>query len=213
MKLQLEKMAKSGLVLLMFVCMGSATASAQYLEDFTTNQTPLFFFGAYDATNAVFTSEGLDVDIPASADSFGGIGVAPPPGVSVDLTGVTAIEVTARLDAGNASDLVVSIREDDGMGGDGEFFSFTVAQTDFTLGEFVTVSIDPTTGFNGDTTDGVLNGPLNNTSIQSPFAGVDAQNFTVQSVNFVGATAVPEPGSCALLAALLPMIAFRRRKS
>ena len=70
--------------------------------------------------------------------------------------------------------------------------------------EFATVTIDPTVGFfNGDVTNGVLDGTLSNTGIQSPFGGTAAQNFTVRSVNFLGATvAVPEPGTAGILLGL-----------
>ena len=41
----------------------------------------------------------------------------------------------------------------------------------------------------------------------------DPFDVIIDNFSFAPTTAVPEPGSCALLAALLPMIAFRRRKS
>lgn len=41
-----------------------ATASAQVVEDFTTNQTIFEQFGAHvEGTTFVFTSEGLDIDV------------------------------------------------------------------------------------------------------------------------------------------------------
>ena len=158
---------------LLVVGLCSTSASAQstiYLEDFTTNQTALFDFGAF-TDNTTFDPTGLITNIPASADSFGGIGVAPV--VPVNLNGLTSIELTAQVDAGNASDIVVSIREGiAGAAGDGEFFSFNVPATSFTPGAgFQTISIDPTTGFNGDFDnpggDMVLNGVLSNTGTVS----------------------------------------------
>jgi hypothetical protein len=192
-----------------------ATASADVVEDLTTNQTLFEQFGAFvQGSNFEFTSEGLDIDIPASGDSFGGASVAAVE--VVDLSTLTALEVTARLDAGNGSPLILAIREDDGSGGLGEFHSFSAPASAFTEGEFVTVSIDPTTPFFiGDTTNGVLDGILNNTSIQSPFGGTASQNFTVSSVNFVGATVVsniPEPGTLGLLALGMVGLASRRRR-
>ena len=176
---------------------GANNASSQiaslYLEDFTTNQTLVFEFGAFASPAASsFSSSGVSTNIPASADSFGGLGVAPTNG-SVDITGTSSIEVVARADAGNASDLVISIREAPGPAGvDGEFFSYTIPANKFPAGGgFVTVTIDPASGFNGDRTDGVLNGLLNDTSVQSPFNGTAAQNFTVQSVNFLGGIPAP----------------------
>jgi len=180
----------------------SFTASAQssiYLEDFTTNQTLRFTFGSFDLStspNAVsFSSAGVSTNIPASGDSFGGLGVDPTVPM-IDITGTTSIRVVARADAGNQSDLVISVREAP-VGGQemGEFFSYTVSRSNFpTGGGFATVFIDPTSGFNGDVTDGVLNGPLNETGIQSPFAGSAAHHYTVQSVEFLGAPQAPGPG-------------------
>jgi aryl-phospho-beta-D-glucosidase BglC (GH1 family) len=175
--------------------LGSTSASAQntslYLEDFTTNQTYRYTFGAFDLNNnpsaTSFGPSGVSTNIPASGDSFGGLGVDPTI-LGVDVTGTTAIQVTARADAGNSSDLVITIREaPDASGEIGEFFSYTVAASNFpTGGGFVTVSINPASGYNGDSTDGVLNGPLGDTGIQSPFGGTAAHHYTVQSVEFVG---------------------------
>jgi len=183
------------LVLLTGFC-GAVDASAQtnrlYHEDFTTNQILLFDFGSFDLstfpTAHSFSSEGLSTNIPASSDSFGGLGV-PPTIASVDITGTTSIQVTARADAGNQSDLVIAIRESSSSGQDrGEFFSYAISSSNFPIGGgFVTVSIDPASGFNGDSTDGVLNGPLFETGIQSPFNGTAAHHYTVQSVEFLGA--------------------------
>ena len=200
----------SKLRLLFLVLLTSLSAavsvSAQtslYLEDFTTNQTLRYDFGAFDAPNAhSFSSLGVVTNIPASANSFGGLGVAPTIPL-VDITGTTSIEVVARADAGNQSDLIISIREAPNSAGVmGEFFSYTIPASNFpTGGGFVTVSIDPTGGFNGDITDGVLNGSLNDTGVQSPFNGTAAHNYTVQSVNFIGPggqdpTDPQDPGDC-----------------
>ena len=170
---------------------------------------------------------GLQIAIPdaatlGTADNFGGLGVAPQ--VPVNLNGVTNIEVTAQLDAGNASDIILSIREGiAGAAGDGEFFSITVPQSLFTTGSFTTVNIDlanpPIPIFNGDQgnpgADGVLNGILSNTGLQNPFGGTATSNFTVQSVSFINdpPVVVPEPSSLALLFGLGSIIGVRRRRS
>ena len=187
------------LTLLIGLC-GAVSASAQnsslYFEDFATNQTLRFAFGAFDTPSAIsFSSEGVSTNIPASGDSFGGLGVDPvnPP---VDITGTTSIEVVARVDAGNQSDLIISIREaPTGNQEMGEFFSYTVPANNFPVGGgFVTVSIDPTAfNFNGDRTDGILNGVLNDTGIQSPFNGTAAQRYTVQSIQYLGPPQGPDP--------------------
>lgn len=195
------------LVFIIGIC-GANTASAQtslYFEDFTTNQTLLYQFGSFDAPGShSFSALGVTTNIPASSDSFGGLGVAATISM-VDVTGTTSIEVTARADAGNQSDLVIAIREAPSTpGGTGEFFSYTIARSNFpTGGGFVTVSVDPASGFNGDVTDGVLNGPLSDTGIQAPFGGTAAHHYTVQSVNFIGASEpdpdpepAPEPNDC-----------------
>jgi len=143
---------------------GAVSASAQvnslYLEDFRTNQTLRFAFGSFEAPSAIsFSSEGVSTNIPASGDSFGGLGVNPIE-ESVDITGTTSIEVVARANAGNQS----------------------------------TVSIDPVAfNFNGDRTDGILNGVLSDTGIQSPFNGTAAQNYTIQSIQYVGPPQGPVP--------------------
>ncbi len=193
---------KCAFVVLLFGFCGANDASAQtslYLEDFTTNQTLLYEFGSFDNPGAhSFSSLGVVTNIPASSDSFGGLGVSPTI-PSVDITGTTSIEVVARADAGNQSDLVIAIREGPNAAGDaGEFFSYNIPASNFPIGGgFVTVSIDPTSGFNGDVTDGVLNGPLNDTGIQAPYGGTAAHNYTVQSVNFIGPPAPePEPQDC-----------------
>ena len=178
-------------LVLLSVPFAAGDASAQsslYLEDFTTNQTLRYAFGTFDNPGAnAFNSSGVETNIPASSDSFGGLGVSPTI-PSVSISGTTSIEVVARADAGNQSDLVISIREtpDDGQEL-GEFFSYTIARSNFpTGGGFRTVSIDPASGYNGDMTDGVLNGSLSDTGIQSPFNGTAAHHYTVQSVNFIG---------------------------
>lgn len=197
----MQSKLKLSLLVLLIGLFGSACASAQnsslYLEDFTTNQTLRFAFGAFDSPSAIsFSSAGVSTNIPASGDSFGGLGVDPvnPP---VDITGTTSIEVVARADAGNQSDLIISIREaPTGNQERGEFFSYTVPANNFPVGGgFVTVSIDPVAfNFNGDRTDGILNGILNDTGIQSPFDGTAAQNYTVQSIQYVGPSQGPGPG-------------------
>ena len=187
------------LFLLAFLCpvdLAIAQTNSLYLEDFTSNQTLLYDFGAFalatDPTAASFSSSGVSTNIPASSDSFGGLGVAPSSS-AVDLTGTTTIEVTARADAGNASDLIISIRESPNGGTIGEFFSYTIAAESFPVGGgFVTVTVDPASGFNGDHTDGVLNGQLNDTGVQSPFNGTAAHHYTVQSVNFLSGPAEDE---------------------
>ena len=178
------------------VCSCNASTSAQttslYREDFTTNQTLRFAFGAFAPPSAVsFSPEGVSTNIPASPDSSGGLGVDPTI-PQVDITGTTSIEVVARADAGNQSDLVVAVREAAVEGqAIGEFFSYTIPASSFPVGGgFVTVSINPNSGFNGDVTDGVLNGPLSDTGIQSP-AGTGAHRYTVQSIEFVSEPVTP----------------------
>ena len=181
----------------------TASTSADEVEDFTTNQNLLFDFGAYSG-NFTFTSEGIDIDIPASADSFGGLGIAA--SQPIDLSKVGEISVTARLDDINSTDLVVALRETGS-----EFFSYQFAATDFVLGEFTTLTIDASDFFfNGDTADGVLNGTLDNTGFQSLFGSTGLQSFTVQNVTFIHA--VPEPGSVAILIGMGSMLVVRRRR-
>ena len=181
----------------------TASSSADEVENFITNQNLLFDFGAYSG-NFAFTSEGVDINVPASADSFGGLGIAA--SQTIDLSNVGAISVTARLDDIDSTDLVLALRETDS-----EFFSYQFSASDFVLGEFTKVTIDAGDFFfNGESTDGVLNGTLDNTGIQSPFGGTGLQAFTVQSVTFIHA--VPEPGSAAILIGLGSMLVVRRRR-
>ena len=168
----------------------TAQSNSLYLEDYRTNQNVLYEFGTFasNPTATSFSSTGLSTNIPASLDTFGGIGIAPTSS-SVDLTGTTRIEIVARVNVGNASDLIISIREaPDSTGQIGEFFSYRIAaeRLQSADGGFVRITIDPGSGFNGDQTDGVLNGILNDTSIQTPVAGTSAQSYTVQSINFLG---------------------------
>ena len=190
------------LIVLLTSFFGGVGASAQtslYLEDFTVNQTLRYSFGSFESPSAIsFNSSGVSTSIPASTapDSFGGLGVDPidPP---IDITGTTSIEVIASADAGNQSDLVISIREAPVAGqANGEFFSYTIPASTFPIGGgFVTVSIAPTSfSFNGDVTDGVLNGSLNDTGIQSPFAGTAAHHYTGQSGEFIGPDEDPGNG-------------------
>ena len=200
---------RSTLKLLLLVLLtgfyGANFTSAQtslYLEDLTTNQTLLYEFGSFDNAGAHwFSSLGVVTNIPASSDSFGGLGVSPTVSL-VDITGTTSIEVVARADAGNQSDLVITVREAaNSTETTGEFFSYTIPASNFPVGGgFMTVSIDPTSGFNGDVTDGVLNGPLSDTGVQAPYGGTAAHNYTVQSINFIGPDTggeEPEPADCA----------------
>ena len=181
------------LILLTSFCGAGSTlaqSNSLYLEDFTANQTLLYDFGSFaSASNPAassFSAAGVSTNIPASGDSFGGLGVAPTV-PSVNLTGTTTIEVIARANAGNESDLVISIREQPTSDGTiGEFFSYVIPASRFPVGGgFVTVTVDPASGFNGDSTNGVLDGPLHDTGIQSPFGGSSAHHYTVQSVNFI----------------------------
>ena len=175
----------------------SAQQTSLYREDFTTNQVLRYSFDSFDVSNnpsaVSFSALGVSADVPASANSFGGLGVDPTIPL-VDITGTTSIEVVARAEPGNQSDLVISIREAENNGQDlGEFFSYTVPASNFPVGGgFVTVSIDPASGFNGDRVDGVLNGSLNDTGIQSPFNGTNAFHYTVQSVEFFGSGQTPD---------------------
>jgi len=187
------------LVLLVGLC-GAHKAFAQttslYVEDFRTNQTLRFSFGALSVTNnptsSSFSALGISTNVPASANSFGGLGVSPANPLA-DVTGTTSIEVVARVDAGNQSNLVLTVRENGTGGASGEFFSYSIPASSFPVGGgFVTVAINPATGFNGDVVDGVLNGTITDIGIQTPFNGTAAQNFTIQSVNFIGGFA-PRP--------------------
>ena len=70
------------LFLLAFLCpvdLAIAQTNSLYLEDFTSNQTLLYDFGAFalatDPTATSFSSSGVSTNIPASSDSFGGLGV------------------------------------------------------------------------------------------------------------------------------------------
>ena len=180
------------LVLVLGLC-GAIDASAQtttlYTEDFRTNQTLRFSFGSLSTTtnptSSSFSDLGISTNVPASENSFGGLGVAPADPLA-DLTGTTSIEVVARVDAGNQSDLVITVRENPTAGVQGEFFSYVVPASSFPVGGgFVSVSVNPATGFNGDVTDGVLNGRVTDIGIQTPFNGSAAQNFTIQSVSFI----------------------------
>ena len=182
------------LLILVTVLCGAVDSSAQttfiYGEDFRANQTLRFSFGALSASNNPtpfsFSALGISTNVPASANSFGGLGVSPTNPLA-DVTGTTSIEVVARVDAGNQSDLVITVRETGAAGVQGEFFSYIVPASSFPAGGgFATVSVNPATGFNGDVTDGVLNGRILDIGIQTPFNGSAAQNFTVQSVSFIG---------------------------
>ncbi len=210
---------KFGTACLLALTVCTFVSAQNYLEDFTTNQTILFDFchhGGALGTEYDFTADGVSFTTTpngvvecgdGSGDTFGGMGTAPV--APVDLSGVTAIELTARIDVGNASDITVAVRE---TGGPGEFFSFTVPASSFTTTGFTTVTIDPTTGFNGDTTDGILNGMLDNTSIQVPFGSATDAFFTVQSVNYVGAV-IPEPATLSgLFLGLCSLLGLRRRR-
>ena len=184
----------------------TAPTSADEIEDFTTNQNVIFDFGAYTG-NFALTSEGVDINIPASNDSFGGLGIlASSP--DIDLSKVGQISVTARLDDANSTDLVVALREFES-----EFFSYQFSTSDFVLGEFTKVTIDVDDFFfNGDTADGVLNGTLDNTGFQTLFGSTGLQAFTVQNVTFIHADAIPEPGSVAILIGMGSMLVVRRRR-
>lgn len=201
------------LILVTGLC-GVNDASGQttniYTEDFRTNQTLLFSFGALSAninpTPFSFSDLGISTNVPASANSFGGLGVAPADPLA-DLTGTTSIEVVARVDAGNQSDLVITVRETGTGGAQGEFFSYIVPASSFPIGGgFVTVSVNPATGFNGDVTDGVLNGTVNDIGIQTPFNGTAAQNFTVQTVSFISGFPPRPDGQFAADGCLPPVV-------
>ena len=227
MKIHLGKKLAACLAVLIVASCG-VNASAQspdslHFEDFTTNQMVGFLFGGFTPDNTTFGPDGITTDIAVSAvepSNFGGIGVFPVGG-PIDITGTTSLEVTGQLLSNNVDNVIISIREAanaDGTG-DGEFFSFTIPASSFTTTGFTTVSIDPTSGFNGDFTNPganmVLDGILNNSGVQNTFGGNDPQNVTIQSIDFVGPAgpAVPEPGSLVALLSLGTVAAFRRRRA
>ena len=126
-----------------------------------------------------------------------------------------AILINARLDAGNAADLVITLREvGDGVA-PGEFFSYTIPASSFTTGSFSTVSISPTSfGFNGDETNALLDETLFEVGIQSPFGQNNQQNITVRSISIeTDAAVIPEPSSLALLLSSFSLLATRRKRS
>jgi len=182
----------------------ATTASAQVLVDYSGDVAPDFTFGAFDG-NVTPGTDGVAVTVAGGADTFGGLGqnttiLANPVGSDAD-----SLELTLQLGANNTSDFVVAVRE----GTAGEFFSYAVPASSFTTTGFTTVSIPLNSFFfNGDTTDGILNEAIGETSFQSPFGGMEGIDAVVQSITYVP---VPEPTSLGLLG-LGGLALIRRRR-
>lgn len=195
------------------------TSAQQLILVDTANKTHNFTFGAFDTATLTPSAEGLMIELPASANSFGGVVFN---GANLNNTlipvGNNDIFVTLRRDALNSSDVSVVLREQGDNGGNGEFFGYPIGVSSLPLGVFTTVQFSAENfGSNGapdsgqGTGNGVLDGTLRNVGFHSPSNGTGSQSVTVRSVS-IRTSVVPEPSSFMLLFAM-PLIALRRRKS
>ena len=122
-----------------------------------------------------------------------------------------SLKIVAELGADNSSDFIVAVREVSG-----EFFSFSVPASVFTVGEFTEYKLElGSPVFVGDTSgtglsDGVLNDAIQEVSFQSPFGGSGTIDVVVQSI--AQHVVIPEPTTIALLGfAGLATATMRRR--
>ena len=119
----------------------------------------------------------------------------------------SSIDVTARVEAGNQSDLILFASSGN------DFFIYSFPQNDFVVDQFVTVSLDAN-DFDPLLTlsnTGVLNGDITNFGFTIAFTSDSPPlEYTVESVVF--ATSVPEPTALPILLLLCGSLGMRRNR-
>jgi len=179
-------------------------------EDLTVNNNVAFDFGDYVLREPgfqgsyFFTNEGLGIEIPNTY--LGTVALAS--SAVFDLEGLSSIEVTARVGASNNADLPLVIFNT--FSDDAYIYEFP--QNDFTVGEFVTVSLDADDFQLPFIDTGVLNGDIEFFGFTVPFSlNSSSLDYTVQTVTFV--TSVPEPTTLSALLFACGLLGTQRKRS
>lgn len=155
------------------------------LADFTTSTTAQTF-EQFDGVGTL-SNNGFEVTLPATAGTNFGI-VAEfddnlvTEGIFIDED--TQLLIEGTIGPSNNTDLVVAVRE-----ASGEFFSVSVPAADLADDGRAIVNLSDFF-FNGDISDGVLNGVITEVSFQSPFGSGNAVDFTVQRISVL-TTSIP----------------------
>ena len=193
-----------------FACFSTSKVFGDFPEDLRINTNVVFefgdFLGPFSGFNPgayEFTNEGLAIDIPNT--SLGSVFLSPT--AVFDLSDLSSIDVTARVEAGNQSDLILFASSGN------DFFIYSFPQNDFVVDQFVTVSLDAN-DFDPLLTlsnTGVLNGDITNFGFTIAFTSDSPPlEYTVESVVF--ATSVPEPTALPILLLLCGSLGMRRNR-
>ena len=150
------------------------------LADFTDGSDDQFTFDAFNS--GTLSDDGFSVDLSASDNNFGGVGVRGDVAGGLLSEGVFLNEdsqflVEAILGEDHDTDLVLAIRESSN-----EFFSVVVPAEDLADDGQAIVSLSDFF-FNGDVADGILNDAIVEVSLQSPFNSGNAVDFTAQRIS------------------------------
>ena len=192
-------------LLLLVACLSPSKVFGDFTEDLRANNNVAFEVLDYQlGSTYFFTNEGLDVDI--SNPFFGEVAIATA-GV-FDLATATSVEVTARVGANNDSDLILNVRNSSTS----DVYVFEFSQSDFTVGEFVTLSLDPSDALIAIPQAGVVTGDLASFGFGIPFSPpspLTRLEYTVESVRFVAS--VPEPSVLPVLLFACGLLAVRRK--
>jgi len=188
-----------------FTCFSAPKVFGEFTEDLTVNDNVIFTFGDFDFGHT-FTNEGLSIDIPNT--TIGSISITP--SAVFGLSSLSSVEVTARAEAGNQSNLLLTVNNSVSS----DIFVYEFLQSDFTVGEFVTLSLDAN-DFSSVTLleTGVLNGDITGFGFAVEFPpnpSISPLQFTVQSVEFV--TSVPEPMALPALLLVCGSLGIRRNR-
>jgi hypothetical protein len=192
-----------------FTCFFMSKVLGDFPEDLRINTNVAWDWGDFSSfsnpTPYSFTSEGLSIDIPSTSLGLGAVAIAPT--AEFDLSDLASIEVTARAEVGNQTELILFASSDS------DFFIYLFPKNDFIVDQFVTVSLDAS-DFDPLLTlsnTGVLSGGITNFGFtQAPDSGGSPLEYTVESVNFV--TSVPEPSAFPALFLLCGALGIRRNR-
>ena len=192
-------------LLFVVTCSSSSNVFGDFTDDLRTNNNVTFDFGDYQlGSTYFFTNEGLDIDI--SNPFFGEVAIAS--ATIFDLATVTSVQVTARVGGLNDSDLILNVRNSSTS----DVYVFEFSQSDFTVGEFVTVSLDADDFQLPFIDTGVLNGDIEFFGFTVPFSlNTSSLDYTVQTVTFV--TSVPEPTTLSAMLFACGLLGTQRKRS
>lgn len=155
------------------------TLDTTLLVDFTNTTTAFTGFAFRDS--GTFTESGFEITLEESAEgTFGNVNDFPiTEGVFMDEN--TQFLIEATIGEMNDTDFVISIREGNLIG---EFFNVRVPAADLADDGQAVVSLSDVF-FNGNTTDGIIDGAIVEVGFQSIFNGNNAVDFSIQRISVI----------------------------